>query len=563
MESFEELGISPSLVEALAAEGIENPTLLQTEAVPVLRRGHSAVLRGGPGAGALIAFGVPLLDRLDAGDAEGPSALVLTSSGERAGELALSLARLALGSDHRVGALGGPWALPERASILFATPTDLEQALRSSQVKLEGIQALVIDGAGPLLDGPDAERIERLLSGLTVDPLQLVLVSEPLTAALRAFADRHMRRAVFIPSDSASVEETGESLIQRGLLRVCTAEGDREAALVTLVAELLGEGHAHVLLFVRSADRAVDLGDLLGLHGFLAGAPGDAGVPVWLGTDPLEAREALPEEPSELRRIAVVSVDVPTDADDLDRRHGGPLHGGTVLALPRELPHLRRTSRQAGYSLESLPARGLSRLQDSTDFLLRLERVLEEEDLLPTLLLLEPSIRRWGAAEVAAALTLLLRQKAPLARSPEASTAPTATANDERAGPRPQAWIRLFLSVGERDGIGAGDLLGAILGESGISGDQVGRIDLKDTFAKVEVHETVADQVIRALNGTSIRGRSVRADFDRGDSRPRQGAPSRGPGKGGPGRSGPAKGGGVRKGSGGKPRSGGSGPPRT
>jgi ATP-dependent RNA helicase DeaD len=51
------------------------------------------------------------------------------------------------------------------------------------------------------------------------------------------------------------------------------------------------------------------------------------------------------------------------------------------------------------------------------------------------------------------------------------------------------------------------------------------------------VHEGVADQVIRALNGTSIRGRSVRADFDRGEARSRGGGP--------PGRK---QGGGARRG---------------
>jgi ATP-dependent RNA helicase DeaD len=49
---------------------------------------------------------------------------------------------------------------------------------------------------------------------------------------------------------------------------------------------------------------------------------------------------------------------------------------------------------------------------------------------------------------------------------------------------------------------------------------------MKDSYSRVEVHEGVADQVIQALNGTSIRGRSVRADFDRGDSRSRAGSPS-------------------------------------
>jgi ATP-dependent RNA helicase DeaD len=69
--------------------------------------------------------------------------------------------------------------------------------------------------------------------------------------------------------------------------------------------------------------------------------------------------------------------------------------------------------------------------------------------------------------------------------------------------------------VGERDGLRPGDLVGAITGEAGVPGDQIGRIDIKESHSVVEVHDSVAKRVIRAINGTTIKGRAVRADFDR------------------------------------------------
>jgi ATP-dependent RNA helicase DeaD len=86
------------------------------------------------------------------------------------------------------------------------------------------------------------------------------------------------------------------------------------------------------------------------------------------------------------------------------------------------------------------------------------------------------------------------------------------------------AWAKLFIGVGERDGLRPGDLLGAITGEAGVSGDAVGRIDIKESHSLVEVHDAVAKKVIRAINGTTIKGRAVRADFDR----PRRGSSQRG-----------------------------------
>jgi ATP-dependent RNA helicase DeaD len=79
--------------------------------------------------------------------------------------------------------------------------------------------------------------------------------------------------------------------------------------------------------------------------------------------------------------------------------------------------------------------------------------------------------------------------------------------------------------VGERDGLKPGDLVGAITGEAGVDGHQVGKIDIRESHTVVEVHDAVARRVIKALNGTTIKGRAVRADFDR----PRRDKPPRAP----------------------------------
>jgi hypothetical protein len=64
-----------------------------------------------------------------------------------------------------------------------------------------------------------------------------------------------------------------------------------------------------------------------------------------------------------------------------------------------------------------------------------------------------------------------------------------------------------------------GDLMGAIAGEGGIPGDHVGKIDLRESHALVEVAEADAASVIARVNGTMIRGRRVvvRGERDRED----------------------------------------------
>jgi ATP-dependent RNA helicase DeaD len=106
-------------------------------------------------------------------------------------------------------------------------------------------------------------------------------------------------------------------------------------------------------------------------------------------------------------------------------------------------------------------------------------------------------------------VALLRSKKAPVTAP---APAPRAQAAEPAAAP---AWAKLFLGVGERDGLKTGDLLGAITGEAGVEGRAVGKIEIKESHSVVEVHDDVARKVIKALNGTTIKGRAVRADFDR------------------------------------------------
>ncbi len=518
MESFEELGLTPEIVEALAAEGIETPTPLQEAAIPVLRRGNNLLLAAGPGAGLLVAWGTALLERVDA-SATQPRVLVLTSTADGAQRQAEALQRVAGATGHTVAALDSPWVLPGRASFLFATADAALRAVRGGEVDLGSVEALVVDQADRIDRLGGLGQVEEVLGFLPRDG-QRVVTSLPVTPAVEDLVERHARRAVTVPSRPVE-GRVGAGSPDRGKLRYRILPEPKEEGILETVAEILASDARHALLFCRSEDRAADLGDYLTLHGFAAGAPGDADAPVWLGVHELSARSAA----EGVDGVVVVSCDVPAGPDSMDRRHG-LAGGGFVIVLAREMAHLRDVARRTGYKLE--PAPPAPRRQDEGErFRASIARAIEEEDVSPYLLLLEPLFERFDPAEVAAAAAALLRRKAP-------AEPPVVEAGAERGGrPAPQAWVKLFLSVGERDGLTAKDLLGAITGETDVSGGEVGKIDIRESHTVVEVHDDVAHKVISALNGTTIRGRSVRADFDRGRGRPapsRSGPPrSRGP----------------------------------
>lgn len=74
---------------------------------------------------------------------------------------------------------------------------------------------------------------------------------------------------------------------------------------------------------------------------------------------------------------------------------------------------------------------------------------------------------------------------------------------------------RLFVSLGRKAGITPGDLVGAITGEAGLKGRELGAISVHEMFSVVEVPSPKAHKVIKSLQHAKIRGRKVTVRFDR------------------------------------------------
>jgi ATP-dependent RNA helicase DeaD len=575
-----ESGVDQRLVAAAGAAGWERLTALQAAAWPVLRRGGNAVLHASTGAGVTGAFGLPVLDRLaqaapgraadadaapgdaaadeaaadeaaaaddaaarqETGAGAGPRALVVAATPDRAQSLASALARLAAGTDVAVRAAAAGWRA-DGADVLVTTPDRAMGDIGGSALKLGALQVLVVLDLSDQLALQHGEALNTI-SSLVPRDAQRIIVSASLEGEAERFIETHVRRALTIPARAAdpASEQPREAIGQLGYLVLDEAEKP------ALLARLLEGVEGDVLVHARTADRA---GHVLA---------------------ELSRRGMLPAQDASVRVVAfgagaaaasrVVSYDVPFSADELRRMHEG---GGTVFVTPAELQHFRRIAAQVPFTLKQRRARtfeptSLDAFRDS------IRDAVQREDLAAQMLVLEPLLDEHSHAEVAAALCALLRQRAPRGGTGDAggTGGAGAAAVQSTAGPPPKqagtgGFTRLFISVGSKDNIRPGDLVGAITGEAGIKGEQVGRVDIRETFSVVEVAAPAAERVIRALNGTTMRGRAVRVDYDRktsgGDGPPRGGQRGAGPGRGPGGPRGP---GGSGRGPGGP----GGGPPR-
>jgi ATP-dependent RNA helicase DeaD len=182
-----------------------------------------------------------------------------------------------------------------------------------------------------------------------------------------------------------------------------------------------------------------------------------------------------------------------------------------VLARPGEIAWLRELT---GGRLAPLNLSGPERRAYDREEAVRQElRAVLDRGVPPReIIALEPLLEEFDAAELAAAALYVLERERAQRRAAAENAVPVARprpADGDRSQAASGGMTRLFMTIGTRDGVKVGDLMGAIAGEGGVPGDHVGKIDLRESHALVEVADADAAGVIARVNGAMIRGRRV------------------------------------------------------
>ena len=542
MPSFEDLGLREELIRTLEEEEITEPTGLQASVIPALRRGGNLVARASSGSGKTLAYALGILDRLkpvgeeDAEDhGGGVRLLILSPTPSEAERVALAVTPYAQAVGLSVAALSSSWGTPAAdAAIVAAATPDAMDAVRSSAIKLDSLEAIVLDGAAAIQILGQWDDVDALVELVPRDA-QRVVITATTPEPVEDLIDRRVKRALRFPAEAAIEGLTPSTPPEGAASYVLVTESEK---LELLCSQLRGReaGSPPPIVFCRNDERAADLAEKLTIRGFLVGDVEDEEAHVAIAAGGATREDLLDEIEGEPGQT--ISFDVPADAGALRARHlGDP--DAVVLVQPRELAHLREIAAHANLSLRSVPppADTSAAMAALRTFREEVRATIEREDLAAQMLVLEPLLEDFSAAEVAAALSAIARRRTPApvpAAAPSAAGAqPTSRQAADKSsapGPAPATWARLFVSIGSRDDIKPGDLVGALAGEANIQGSRIGKIEIRDSFSIVEVQADVADQVIRAVNGTTVKGRSVRVDYDRG------GPAKRPPTKGGPAR---------------------------
>jgi ATP-dependent RNA helicase RhlE len=245
-KSFAALGLGDPILQVLGGCGYEHPTPIQAEVVPRALAGSDLVGLAQTGSGKTAAFILPMAERLQRG--RGVRGLVLCPTRE----IALQTQAFAelFGRDQRLratcligGVRLGPQidALRRLPDLVIATPGRLLDHLERGNVRLDGVEMLVLDEADHMLDLGFLPQMQRILAALP-DERQTLMFSATMPASIERLAQRFMRGPERVDLRPETRAAAG---IEHRLYLV--PEEEKKKCLLALVAEEPGAA----LVFVR------------------------------------------------------------------------------------------------------------------------------------------------------------------------------------------------------------------------------------------------------------------------------------------------------------------------
>ncbi len=542
--SFGDLALLPAVLSAVETLGYQTPSPIQTETIPALLEGRDMLGQAQTGTGKTAAFALPLLSRLELSRRE-PQVLVLAPTRELAQQVAVSFSKYGQNLQGlEVATLCGGMeyrdqlqALKRGAQVVVGTPGRVIDHLDRGSLKLEGLNALVLDEADEMLRMGFIDDVKRVVADTPQDA-QRVFFSATLPAEIERIVNRYLVDPVKVAIESRTT--TGENIEQR-LVRV-----DGGAKLEALARILEVEPVDGAIVFVRTRAACTTLMEQLSARGLnVASLSGDLDQSLRERTiqrlkrgkiDVLIATDVAARGLDVPRLTHVINYDLPQDAEAYTHRIGRTGRAGrTGIAITfagfregRKVGWMEQATGQKMTEM-ALPDEAAIRAHRDEVFHYKVVAALtagaEEQSALVERLVAEGH----DPIELACAFARLARaDEAPIGRLqaprkervPREGKPPRRGDRDNR-GPS-EGMTRYRVAVGHKDGVKPGQLVGALANEGGIEGNRIGRIDIRNAFSVVELPSSLPSSILAKMARARVAGRPLEISED-------SGAPERAP----------------------------------
>jgi len=452
--SFSSLSISPAQIDNLKSMGYAKMTVIQAESLPVILKGKDLIAKAKTGSGKTAAFGVGLLNNINP-RFFGVQAMVLCPTRELADQVGKEIRKLARFTQNikLVLLCGGKplgpqiGSLEHGAHIVVGTPGRIQDHLNKGTLKLEGLKTLVLDEADRMLD-MGFEEVMRDIISHTPKSRQTLLFSATYPDTIKHISKSMQRSPVMVSVDA----EHKAGIIEQLFYEV--KKHERNNSLLALFEHYHPESTVVFCHTKRQCDEVADFLkehriDALAIHGDLEQRERDQ-VLVRFANNSCSVLVAtdVASRGLDIKALkAVINYELPRDPEIYVHRIG-------------------RTGRAGEKGL------ALSLFTQSEEF--RVNAIADYQK--------KPSI-----CDVPESL-------------------------DRDAGFSLQAqMVTIQLDTGRKNKVRPGDILGALTGDAGLVGSDIGKIDIFDMSSYVAIDRTAVRQALNYLAQGKLKGRTVRA----------------------------------------------------
>lgn len=528
---FEELNIESVFLKAVEDMGFEEMSPIQESAIPLILEGKDIIGQAQTGTGKTAAFGIPLLQRIDP-EVKELQAIILCPTRELAIQVSDELHRLCKYTHgiKIVPVYGGAdivrqiKALKSGAQILVGTPGRTLDHMRRKTVKCGHVKCMVLDEADEMLDMGFREDIETVLKEIPGER-QTMLFSATMPQPIIDIANTFMQDVKLVKVVKKELTVTN---IEQYYYDV--REEDKTEALCRLL-----DVHTPALsiIFCNTKLRVAELVNDLQSRGYVVeGLHGDMNQQDRLrvmqncraGKTGILIATDVAARGIDIEHVdAVFNYDLPQDVEYYVHRIGRTGRAGRAgmsfsFVTRREFYRLREIEKYCKTRIEprTLPTRQEIVSCRVGALAEELKTITEQQDLHVVQSVMDELLFDSGLTSLQATAALLykygnldIKEITPVAR--------TERKHADRKGSRSlterEPMARMFLTVGKRDGIKPGNILGAIAGESGVDGSRIGAIDMYDSYSFLDVPQEDAERILASMRGKRINGRFVRMEL--------------------------------------------------
>ena len=540
--AFSQLALIKPLLNALDDVGYEIPSPIQAETIPLLLDGNDVLGQAQTGTGKTAAFALPLLSRLDLKQKD-PQLLVLTPTRELAIQVAEAFQKYAkyMEGFHVLPIYGGQdygsqmRALKRGLHVVVGTPGRIMDHMRRGTLKLDNLNALVLDEADEMLRMGFIDDVEWILEQ-TPSNRQIALFSATMPAQIRRIATKYLQDPKEITIKVATT--TAATIRQRYWL----VSGVHKLDALTRILE--AEQFDAMLVFVRTRTITTELSEKLSARGYAA-APLNGDIPqnqrertvdqLKKGKLDILVATDVAARGLDVERIShVVNYDIPYDTESYVHRIGRTGRAGRqgdaiLFVAPREkrlLNAIEKATRQKIEMME-LPSTDFINDKRIARFKQRITDTLATEELGQFYQLIEQYQQEQNvpAMEIAAALAHMLQGDEPFLLQQKVQRKPEYRRDEEetsqrkkpirkerpagKEGPPEEGMERFRIAVGHDHGVKPGNIVGAIANEAGLDSQYIGRINIYDDYSLIDLPEGMPKDIFNDLKKTRVAGQQL------------------------------------------------------